>query len=545
MINQKKINMKKNILLSLLILFSIQVMAQEKGAHISIWGGIGPTAIVPGPTGFKYKMEGVDFATPKCNIMLGGQAGLGFSYYFTKHVGITLGVGMSHYRTQEFLKGDFSKDYFFNLGSYTDNDFDGHIKKYDLRVRTQDWKEYHSVKFLEIPLMINFQKKFGEKEYFGLYLALGAKFQLPLIQNYSVVDGDNWKDSKLMVSGYYPEDNLELGGFGGVGLNQHGFDQIHNPSKVLNDAKGKLDLKFNISAVGEAGILISLSRRVDLSLGAYIDYGLMDINKRKGDPKALFTGPETDYVTGAENNVGKGITYNSILNSTYDGENRYVDKISTFAYGGKLGIRIKLGKLSQKPQPQLSFTPHEKDTVYIYKYEPQQIDLDSLLNEIKDALKDMPRYENPDNGTSGNPAGKPSEKPVGNYNESDNYFPENVTQEDINILFGPIYFDLDKAILRPESIVDLDKKVAILKKYPDIKLVIFGNTCDLGTDPHNFKLGERRAEAAKNYLISKGITADRLDSSTLSRFQPEAPNTDEPNRTHNRRDDFKPIYPKK
>jgi len=491
--------MKKNILLSLIILLSIQVMSQEKGSYISLWGGTGPT-------GFNYKIESVNFAEPKRDLLLGGQAGLGYSYYFTKHVGISICAGISHYRTKAVLEKGYKdenyKDKFFDLGNYIDNDYNGHITDYQLRVRTQDWTEYQSVKFLEIPLMINFQKKFGEKEYFGLYLSIGAKFQLPLISNYSIIDGTNESYDKIMISGYYPEDNLELG-YNGKELPQHGFNHIHNPSEVLK-TDDKLNLKWNIAAVGEAGILVSLSRRVDIALGAYIDYGLMNINRKKDNEttQQLFTFAGTDYVSGAENKVGNGITYKSLIDA-YNGEQKYVNKVNTFSYGGKIGLRIKLGKLSEKQQPQVTFAPCDKDTVYIYKFEPQPLDLDSILKEIKDALKEVPKYEPENNKKKA---------------DLDDYFPDYIPQEDIDILFAPIYFDLDKAILKPESIIDLDKKVEILNKYTEIKLIIAGNTCDLGTDPHNYKLGERRAEAAKNYLISKGISADRLDSSTLSRF---------------------------
>jgi outer membrane protein OmpA-like peptidoglycan-associated protein len=531
MINQKNNNyMKKNILLSLLILLSIQVMSQEKGVYLSLWGGAGPT-------GLKYKMEGVDFADPKCDLLLGGQAGLGFSYYFTKHVGITIGAGVSHYRTKAILEGNFQKGEFFSLGTYTDNDSENHIRDYELKLRTQNWTEYQSVKFLEVPLMINFQKKFGEKEVFGLYLSLGAKLQLPIIgADYAVVDGKKAGDNKLMISGDYHNGDPEFGGFNFDGTlapdySAHGFGQIHNPSDVLTDAKGKLDLKLSIAAVGEAGILISLSRRVDIALGAFIDYGFMDMNKR-GDTKALFSYTGNDYVSGAEYNVGNGIDYNSLLNSHYETDKRYVEKINTFSYGGKFGLRVKLGKLSQKQQPQVIFAPCDKDTVYIYKFESQPLDVDSLLKEIKDALNEMPKWKSAiDQGMDDD----------GMYGD----FPKNIAQKDIDFLFGPIYFDLDKATLRPESIEDLDKKVEILKRYPEMTLVIYGNTCDLGTDPHNYKLGQRRAEAARNYLISKGIAPERLESSTLSRFQPELPNTDEPNRQHNRRDDFKPVYKKR
>ena len=535
------INMKRNILLSLLILFTFQVMAQEKGSHLTIYGGFGPTGIT-------YKLENVNFADPtKCEIKLGGQAGLGYSYFFTKNVGLSLGIGVAHYRTQGKLMGEFNKDNYLSLGTYTDNDnplFDRPVD-FDLRVRTQNWAEYQSVRMMEIPLLLNLQKKFGEREGFGLFLNIGAKFQLPLAflgETYSIMDGNNKNDPRLNVSGYYGDinsSNLELGRFDDPDLYQHGFGKIHNPSEVLTNGKGDLDLKFNVSLVGEAGILISLSRRVDLSLGAFIDYGLLDMRKEK-EGKKLFIGPEpeSNYHPDADKNIGKGITYNSLVNS------EYVNKVSSISYGGKVGVRIKLGKLKEKQQPQASFVPCDKDTVYIYKFE--SVPVDSLLQKVLDALDAMPRNDTPviyQTIIYGDTT--PRKYRFDDDDDFDENFPDYIKQKDIDILFLPIYFDLDKAILRPESIEDLDKKVEILKRYPEIKLIIFGNTCDLGNDPHNFKLGERRAQAAKDYLISKGIDAERLDFSTLSRFQPEKPNTSEPNRQHNRRDDFKPIYPKK
>ena len=515
--------MKKNILLSLLILLSIQVMAQEKGLYVSLWGGVGPS-------GFRYKMTGIDFATPKRDILIGGQAGAGVSFYFTKHVGVTLGLGFSHYRTRALLEGDFLEDRerLFDLGTYIDNDSPDNIRDYHLWVRTQNWTEFQSSKFFEIPIMVNFQKKFGRNEYFGIYLGLGLKLQFPFSSKYAIVDGDDETQQRLMISGYYPEDNLELGGFGGVDLPQHAYGVLHNPSDVLTNARGKLDMKFNLSLVAEGGILISLSRRVDIYLGAFIDGGVLDINK-KGETKAMFTGPQTDYVSGAEHNLGNGIEYNPIWKSMKNNSD-YVDKVKSISYGGKVGIRVKLGKLSEREEEKIIFPPCDRDTVYILQTE--QIPLDSLLQEILKALREKPKFDVPENTDA-------------YYDDLGGIIPANIPHDDIEFLFNPIYFDLDQAALRPESIRDLDKKVEILKKYPDIKLVIFGNTCDLGTDPHNFNLGQRRAEAARNYLISKGIAPDRLEYSTLSRFQPELPNTTEPNRSQNRRDDFKPVYQKK
>ncbi|MDL2228129.1 OmpA family protein [Bacteroidales bacterium OttesenSCG-928-K03] len=488
--------MKKNILLLLLILFSINVMSQEKGSYLTISGGVGPT-------GYKYNMTGVNFADPKCELKLGGQLGVGYSYYFTKYFGISTGIGVSHYRTHGRFMGDFSDENYFSLGNYTDNDpFLGHVTDYELRVRTQDWTEQQSGYFAEIPLMLNFQVKFGENEYWGMYFGLGAKFQIPFKAEYSIIDGDHEGQPRINISGYYPERNLELGHYGNPPIAQHGFGKIHNPSEVLANAQGDLDFKFNVSAVGELGFLFSLSRRVDLSLGAFIDYGLLNINKKE-QSVAMFTGPtEQEYTDLAEGyNVANGIKYSSMITSDY------VNDVTTMSYGGKIGIRIKLGKLSERPVPE----PCENDTIFIHTIEET---IDTVYIEVPvevEVIIDEPelKYDN----------------------------------NDIYILLEPIYFDLDKAILKNESIEILNKKVEVLNKYPEIRLVVLGNTCDLGNDPYNYKLGQRRADVAKKYLTDHGINPDRLETVTQSRFEPEMPNTTEFNRSHNRRDDFRPLFP--
>jgi hypothetical protein len=235
--------MKKNVLLSLLMLLCISVMSQEKGLYLTISGGLGPT-------GYKYNIQGVNhFATPKNQLLLGGQAGLGVSYYFTKHFGVSTGLGMSYYRSYAKLLGGFEgyndKDLkdnnAFNLGDYTDDDTFDRPSQYNLRVRTQNWLEYQSGKFIEIPLLFNLQKKFGSSESFGIYLALGPKFMIPVRSEYAIKDELKGTEAGLNVYGYYEEKNLYLGRYDHPDLAQHGFGVRDDPSQVLSNAKGKLN----------------------------------------------------------------------------------------------------------------------------------------------------------------------------------------------------------------------------------------------------------------------------------------------------------------
>ena len=75
---------------------------------------------------------------------------------------------------------------------------------------------------------------------------------------------------------------------------------------------------------------------------------------------------------------------------------------------------------------------------------------------------------------------------------------------------NPIYFDFDKANIRPDAKVELDKVVAIMNKYPDLKIEAGSHTDSRGPAEYNQILSERRAKSTVDYIISKGIDASRL-----------------------------------
>ena len=75
---------------------------------------------------------------------------------------------------------------------------------------------------------------------------------------------------------------------------------------------------------------------------------------------------------------------------------------------------------------------------------------------------------------------------------------------------NPIYFDFDKANIRPDAAVELDKVVAIMKKYPDLKIEAGSHTDSRGPAEYNQILSERRAKSTVAYIVSKGIDASRL-----------------------------------
>jgi peptidoglycan-associated lipoprotein len=74
----------------------------------------------------------------------------------------------------------------------------------------------------------------------------------------------------------------------------------------------------------------------------------------------------------------------------------------------------------------------------------------------------------------------------------------------------PIYFDFDRSELKPEAREVLNQKAEALRQFPDVRVRIEGHCGERGTVEYNLALGERRAEAARQYLIDLGIDPDRM-----------------------------------
>ena len=82
---------------------------------------------------------------------------------------------------------------------------------------------------------------------------------------------------------------------------------------------------------------------------------------------------------------------------------------------------------------------------------------------------------------------------------------------------GDIFFDYDKWDLRPASRDMLARNAAWMRRWPNARIRIEGQADPRGTNEYNFPLGLRRANAARDYLISLGIAADRLETITMGK----------------------------
>lgn len=101
-----------------------------------------------------------------------------------------------------------------------------------------------------------------------------------------------------------------------------------------------------------------------------------------------------------------------------------------------------------------------------------------------------------------------------------------------------IYFDFDKSFIKLEYRAVLQAKAEFLKDDPNIHIRIEGNCDERGTNEYNLALGERRADSAAKFLVSLGISPDRIETISYGEERPLASGHGGGAWAQNRRDDF-------
>jgi len=453
--------------------------AQEKGLHIILGGEVGQT-------NFIYDLKD---GSSKGGLGFGGY--LGAQYFFNRHWGISLAGEFFQFNTHSRYNQSFPFE------GQVDNEGD----EYTLRIHLENSKEYQKTNFVEVPLMLVFQHKFGRIEKHGLYFGLGVKPQFSISSSFTV--------EGARATAFYPKWELPFEPGLSVDIPWHGYG--NNPDRQW---EGSNNLKFGLAAVAEAGFLIGISPRVDLTLGASVDYGFLNINKTND----VLLGPIEGKTQQEGQYVAEMVYYNGLLNS------EKIDRINPMSIRGKVGLRIKIGKLKERPAQDTTKGREEYPGGKVVGVGTGVDTIYAVPNVVVYLPTQVP--DQPGSG-GGNGGGTSAPQP--------NYVPLSPEVEDT--LIESIYFDLDRSFLRPESKEVLDRKVALMKKYPQAVLGVFGHTCNLGSEGHNDKLSSDRAEAARRYLIEKGINPARIIPIPKGMHDPQYENTPD-KRELNRRVDF-------
>ena len=494
--------MKNTILIIAVLAIGLSAIAQTqpqeapkefdgKGHYLNVDFGVGLSSLM-----FK-----LDDGERKGKLGFSGK--IGYDYYFTKNWGIGTGLGISWYKTG----GKFNN----HLTSYDwmDDDNVSGPNPYQRNIYLRNWEEIQKTLFLEIPLTANFQAKFGEKKRHGIYVNAGLRLQLPLKSTYLAPNERDAENGLLEVQAYYEQFGLTIDD-----VMAHGFG-------FYNDKySGKNNLKLGLAATAGVGGLFGLSEKVDLYVGARVDYGFLNI-RTDGNEK-IISGDLNDYY----GMVGSDVT----------------EKVNPFSIRGEIGIRVKLvgkkkeaDKKTDALERQLQYMNNENAKA---NEDRRRSDDDRRrADDDRRRADDDRRKADDDRRNAEQKAEQPQRQTAPGASKSSK---SSGSVADDNALLAPIDgYNVGVTTLTNAQKKTLDKKIAVLKKNADVKFSLVGHTCDISNDEVNEKIGFERAEAVKEYIVSKGIDRSRIvDISTEGKYYPVVENSSESNRKKNRRVEF-------
>ncbi|GGD05621.1 outer membrane lipoprotein Omp16 [Pyruvatibacter mobilis] len=110
------------------------------------------------------------------------------------------------------------------------------------------------------------------------------------------------------------------------------------------------------------------------------------------------------------------------------------------------------------------------------------------------------------------------------------------SQQDLVVNVGDrVFFDTDQSSLRADARATLQRQAAWLNQYPNVRVTLEGHADERGTREYNLALGARRANSAKDYLVSLGVAPSRVQTISFGKERPVALCSDESCWAQNRR----------
>ncbi len=109
----------------------------------------------------------------------------------------------------------------------------------------------------------------------------------------------------------------------------------------------------------------------------------------------------------------------------------------------------------------------------------------------------------------------------------------------VGIVLNNIFYDVDKATLRPESVAELERLYKLMVDNPSLKIEIGGHTDSDGSDAHNETLSQNRSQSVVDFLVTKGVKINRMVAKGYGEKSPVAANDTKENKQLNRRTELK------
>lgn len=286
---------------------------------------------------------------------------------------------------------------------------------------------------------------------------------------------------EVKMSGYYKDYNVEI-----VDVPSHGFGSLTN---WKSNSETKLKTAFALS--GETGVSFKLSNKMRLYTGLYIDYGLNDIQKKSQLSSDI---PLINY--NAESI--EAYKLNGIIKTS-----NAIDEAKLLAYG----VQVRLGFGSYKSKKIKPLENKEELILETFTTDKEKI--------VESTITATEKYKE---------------------------LSKAMTSDQRKMLEELIIFkNLGNNKLSEDQKFHLRNVATILTSFPEVRIVITGYTCDVGTDTRNNEVGLERAKKVGLYLEEEGISATRVEIKSAGSREPIVPNNSESNRQQNRRVEIRLI----
>ncbi|GHU79812.1 hypothetical protein FACS1894145_4800 [Bacteroidia bacterium] len=490
--------MKKSIIIGLIGLYSVAMYGQESlNKHeISVWGAGGLTTLLSNP------VVGSNTAG------LGGQVGLGYNYSFNPRWSLGAGVEYS------ILNGG-TKMSLFTDTYLTPSETGEYI--YRIQTEGNGIKQKHSATYFNIPVSVKYQTEPNAKGR-RWYVAGGAKLGIPTGGSYQTSGSMTTKGWEVDANGN-PHSSDPY-----INMPKHGFGTYE-----LSNVKQDIKFETNLSAFLEAGIKWRLSStdRTFLYTGLFVESGLLNVHKGGGENRFYQYNPKEPSL----------YIESSIFTSKYNnGTQPYVDKINTLAAGIKVALAFSVGghkNGSNARNGQVNVQPIRPDN--ILTEHPDDVSTGSLLERQAAIMGRLDAIE-----AEHETYLAAAEKRRRQYEEALLAAEDERQQQYMELLQSSPGIELDnydlaRVTLTAEQKFALEQYVDRMKKDPDCLLDITGHTCNLGSEQLNMRIGQERADLAKDFLVENGIAPSRIHTFSKGELNPLYPNDNEVNRRKNRR----------
>lgn len=513
-----------------------QEESKSISSFIDVYGGGGYSSLL-------HNVEG-------SSIPGGGAGMLGIGYFMKHKSNFNFRAGLEFMYLNSTTRMDdfsYSGDFF-----YSDANKKDYLMK--LAMAYSDYRESQNRLSLNIPIM--FGSQFNQ-----IYFLVGAKAGIKMMGNYAM-------HADLTTTLEDPELIDVMGNM-----------STHALGTMEAKYKNKLDLGFDVAVSAEIGLSLdkyfpasaleygsgSNKRAVSYRVGAFVDYGVMNINNN--EPKEILAHypglePLGDGKYSVPFNNLSTIQNNSVV-SLKNSETGKVSALNSLVVGAKFTVLLGVDK-APKPQPKrklrrpkirdISYIP---DPTYFYlfvnDYETQE-PLDAIvkvynLGENTDTIfagvtdKETGFVEEQiDNGMYGLFVSRP-----GYIDFNDTLF--NVISDTLYVDLQPIkkntvvilrnlLFDTDKTTIRNISAPSLEELYQLMAQNPNMRIRITGHTDNVGSERYNKKLSEGRAKAVYDEMVKRGIDPSRMEWNGRGSKEPIESNKTAEGRAENRRVEF-------